>query len=283
MDGLEIEQLTIVYPNGQENLTVLDQVDLSIGQGEFVCLLGSSGCGKSTLLNAVAGLVRPLQGAIRWVGEPIKGPSLDRGIVFQHYSLFPWMTAEQNLEFALEASGQPKQTRRPLARQFLELVGLAAYGAFFPRQLSGGMQQRLALARAFAMNTSVLLLDEPFGAVDALTRTYLQDLLLALWEHSRKTILMVTHDVDEALLLADRVVVMTPGSGKIKEEYHLPFERPRRRENLILSPTYQTLRMKLLHLLQQELLDELSAEHSHVKHLWDALNGGNENVNDYTI
>lgn len=284
MEGLSVTQLSVTYSHqDKSHFDVLQNIDLEIDSGELICILGSSGCGKSTLLNAIAGLTPYHTGSIRWKGDLVKGPALDRGIVFQHYSLFPWLTAEKNLDFTLEAAGHPKSTRRKLASQFLDLVGLSAYKNFFPRQMSGGMQQRLALARTFATNASLLLLDEPFGAVDALTRTYLQDLLLTLWEHSKKTIIMVTHDVDEALLLADRIVVLTPNPGRVKEIRNIPFKRPRRREDLLLSSSYQALRIDLLHQLQQELLEEITSEKSQVTALWNSLNGGTGHETDYAI
>ncbi len=234
----------------------LGGVSVSVAEGEFVALIGPSGCGKSTLLNLVAGLDRPTGGHVLCDGQPIAGPGADRGVVFQHHSLLPWMTAYDNVRFALDCvmRDRPAAERDALARQYLDLVGLASAANKRPSQLSGGMKQRVGLARAFAANPRVLLLDEPFAALDALTRATLQLALVRLWERERKTVLMVTHDIDEAIYLADRIVVFTHGpAATIRAVLGSAFERPRAREVLLENPAYRALHRELLDMLMEEL------------------------------
>jgi NitT/TauT family transport system ATP-binding protein len=281
--GIEIEALSAAYETNGLLLEALQNINLEIAPGEFFCLLGPSGCGKSTLLSILTGLLKPRAGSVRWNGREIEGPGLDRAVVFQSSTLFPWMTAEKNLEFALAAAGKPKAARHKLANQFLEIVGLEHYSAFFPSQLSGGMQQRLALARAFALGSPLLLLDEPFGAVDALTRIYLQDLLLDLRDHFKTTVFMVTHDVDEAILLSDRVAVMTPRPGRIRRIATMPFPRPRKRSEISLTDEYQRQRLDLLHDLQAELLDVFAAQQSKIETLWYSLEKEEKNGPEFSI
>lgn len=201
---------------------VLGPTDLEFPAGSFTALLGPSGCGKSTVLNTVAGFVRPTTGRVTAGGTEVAGPGPDRGVVFQHYALFPWRTARGNVEFALKRLGLPRARRRELALAALAEVGLADGAEKYPAQLSGGMQQRVALARALAARPEVLLMDEPFGALDALTRTRMQALLRELWERSGTTVLFVTHDIDEALALAGRVVVLGGSPGRILADHPVP-------------------------------------------------------------
>ncbi|MGO4455726.1 ABC transporter ATP-binding protein [Streptomyces sp. M-16] len=201
---------------------VLGPTDLEFPAGSFTALLGPSGCGKSTVLNTVAGFVRPTTGRVTAGGTEVAGPGPDRGVVFQHYALFPWRTARGNVEFALKRLGLPRACRRELALAALAEVGLADGAEKYPAQLSGGMQQRVALARALAARPEVLLMDEPFGALDALTRTRMQALLRELWERSGTTVLFVTHDIDEALALAGRVVVLGGSPGRILADHPVP-------------------------------------------------------------
>lgn len=201
---------------------VLRPTDLVFPAGSFTALLGPSGCGKSTVLNTVAGFVRPATGRVTAGGTEVTGPGPDRGVVFQHYALFPWRTARGNVEFALKRFGLPRARRRELALAALAEVGLADGAEKYPAQLSGGMQQRVALARALAARPEVLLMDEPFGALDALTRTRMQALLRELWERSGTTVLFVTHDIDEALALAGRVVVLGGSPGRILADHPVP-------------------------------------------------------------
>jgi NitT/TauT family transport system ATP-binding protein len=249
----------------------LDSVSFDVRDGEFVALIGPSGCGKSTLLDLVAGLKAPTGGRVAVDGAEITKPGPDRGIVFQDYSLFPWMSARENIRFALEHSSQKlsKIESSSRAGKYLEIIGLSRFGDSYPGTLSGGMRQRLAIARMFAMNPRVFLMDEPFGALDSLNRVYMQDLLTYLWTQGeqRKTVLFVTHDVDEALLLSDRIAVMTPAPGKIKEVIDVPFPRPRCRPELNSSPEYVALRARLLALLYEEMLGDISRQENEMRRL----------------
>ncbi|MFD6471667.1 ABC transporter ATP-binding protein [Streptomyces goshikiensis] len=205
---------------------VLDAIELEFASGSFTALLGPSGCGKSTVLNTVAGFVRPTAGRVTVAGTPVDGPGPDRGMVFQHYALFPWRTARGNVEFALKRLGLSRPERRRRALAALAEVGLAEGAEKHPAQLSGGMRQRVALARALAAEPEVLLMDEPFGALDALTRTRMQELLRELWQRTGTTVLFVTHDIDEALALADRVVVLGGSPGRVLADHALPAGPP---------------------------------------------------------
>ncbi|MDN0198569.1 ABC transporter ATP-binding protein [Streptomyces sp. S.PNR 29] len=197
--------------------TALDGIDLEIADGEFVVLVGPSGCGKSTLLELLGGLTQPTGGRILLDGEPVTGPGLDRGIVFQQYALLPWRTAQGNVEFGLEATGVPRRRRAARAREFLDLVGLTGFEDRHPHELSGGMRQRVAIARSLAYDPDVLLMDEPFAALDAQTRESLQDELLRIWQRTGKTVVFITHGIDEAVYLGQRVAVMTSRPGRIKQ------------------------------------------------------------------
>jgi NitT/TauT family transport system ATP-binding protein len=251
---VEISNLTFGY-RGQ---TVLKGIDFSAEDGAFVCLLGPSGCGKSTLLRLIAGLERPSAGTVSVGGRTIARPGLDRGVVFQDYSLFPWLTAGQNLIFALEQAfpGRSRQELEREARAQLRRVNLEAAFDKLPSQLSGGMRQRVAIARAFAIDPPVLLMDEPFGALDAVTRTRLQELLLSLWQNPEgpaKTIFFVTHDVDEALLLATTVVVLGTDPGRVRGVFDVDVARPRDARSLRADPRYLELRAAMVDLLHEEI------------------------------
>ncbi|QXE91409.1 ABC transporter ATP-binding protein [Geomonas subterranea] len=242
--------------------TVLEEINLTAQAGEFVCLLGPSGCGKSTLLRLLAGLGLPTSGCITLDGTPITGPGLDRGVVFQDYSLFPWMTTGQNVVLALNQAfpGKSKAEQAETAQAYLEMVGLTDVFHKLPGALSGGMRQRAAIARAFAINSPVLLMDEPFGALDAITRARLQDLLLQLWQHNsqeRKTVFFVTHDVEEAILLANRVVVMGLNPGSVRGVFEVNIPRPRQRQDLYSNPAFTRLRDQLIRELNADVLQEL--------------------------
>lgn len=228
---------------------VLGPVDLTVSAGEFISVLGPSGCGKSTLLSMIAGLAVPSTGTISLDGEAVTGPGRDRGVVFQQHVLLPWLSAKGNIEFALADSRRQLTAaqRSDLAQEYLELVHLGHAADKHPGELSGGMQQRVGIARALAIEPKVLLLDEPFGALDALTRLSLQDELLDIWESARRTVVMVTHDVDEALRLSDRIIVLSPGPGsQIVSDIAVPFARPRDVEQLSRQQDYQQLRADLL-------------------------------------
>lgn len=235
---------------------VLSPISFVVEEGQFVALVGPSGCGKSTLLRIVASLEEPTAGTIKMDGRELNAPGPDRGMVFQDHALLPWMTVLENVLFALDCNslGQSREERRAIALRYLELVHLSAVADRKPSQLSGGMQQRVGLARAFALDPKVMLMDEPFGALDALTRSVMQAELLQIWESSGKTVLLVTHDVDEALLLADRVIVLSRGPGAhVKADIKVPFEHPRDREEIIATPEYPELHKELIGILTREL------------------------------
>ena len=256
----EIDIASVSFDYGPH--PVLRDIDLVVGRGDFVCLLGPSGCGKSTLLRLLAGLAKPGSGTITIGGAPLAGPGLDRGVVFQDYSLFPWMSAGENVELVLAQAFPDKRRRerRELAQSYLEMVGLPEVFDKLPSQLSGGMRQRAAIARAFAGNAPTLLMDEPFGALDAITRARLQDLLLELWQQGsaeRKTVVFVTHDVDEAILLADRVVVMGLNPGRVDAVIPVDVPRPRHRKDLLLDKRFAILREKVVETLNRNLQSRL--------------------------
>lgn len=248
---VEIAQLGKTYDTPKGPAVIVEDFTLEVGEGEFVCLVGHSGCGKSTVLSMLMGLNRPSTGGVVIAGREVDGPGTDRGVVFQSATLLPWMSVRDNVRLALDQVR--RRARTSDAEPYLEAVGLKGLGDRYPRELSAGMQQRVGIARAFALEPRLLLLDEPFSLLDALTRMELQDELMALWEAKRKTVLMVTHDVDEALLLADRIVMMTSGPaatvGRILE---VPFARPRRREEMLARPDYFWLRDAILNFLEEQ-------------------------------
>lgn len=223
--SLEIRNLRKRFATEEGPLTVIDGIDLRVEPGEFVAILGGSGCGKSTLLRIIAGLEQNFEGSVQLDGKPITGPGLDRGYVFQEPRLFPWLTVEGNVGFGLE--GHPE--RETLTRQHIELVGLNGFERSFPHQLSGGMAQRAAIARALVGLPQVLLLDEPFGALDALTRIRMQQEVLRIWEAERTTVILVTHDIEEAVYLADRVIILSPRPGTLRRIVNIELPRPRDR------------------------------------------------------
>jgi NitT/TauT family transport system ATP-binding protein len=220
-----IADVSVKFGRGSRRHAAVERTSLEVKPGEFVCLLGPSGCGKSTLLNCVAGYVQPSEGTVEVDGVAVERPGPDRGMVFQQYSLFPWMTIEQNVRFGPRVTGASSPDA--VARTFLELVGLSHFANRYPGELSGGMQQRVGIARALANYPSVLLMDEPFGALDAQTRLMMQESLLRIWSEFGITVLFVTHDVDEALFLADRVLVMSASPGRIVADLSVPLARPR--------------------------------------------------------
>ncbi|MBU4221933.1 MAG: ABC transporter ATP-binding protein [Euryarchaeota archaeon] len=260
MTKIRIENITKIFnkknngrQNGNSQLLALNNVNLEIRKGEFMALVGPSGCGKSILIDIVGGITQPNGGKIYIDGKPINGPALDRGIVFQGYALFPWRTALENVEFGLEANGIPKSERSAVAKKYLSLVGLSAFEGRYPYELSGGMKQRVAIARALAYDPDILLMDEPFGALDAQTREILQVELLKIWEETHKTILFVTHSIDEAVFLADRVAVMTARPGVIKSIVNVYLPRPRLDEETKSSPEFAKVRYDIWRLVKDEV------------------------------
>jgi NitT/TauT family transport system ATP-binding protein len=230
MGDLVIKDLNQSFPRDDgSRLVVLEDVNLEVKDKEFVCILGSSGCGKTTLLRMIAGLDTAESGSVALDGDEIKGPNPKIGMVFQEYSLFPWRTVIDNIAFGLEMRGVPKEKRYTVAEKYLELVNLSQFKDSFPSELSGGMRQRVAVARALALDPVLLLMDEPFGALDAQTRNKLQIELLEIWEKTKKTVVFITHSVDEAVFLSDRIVVLTPRPGRICQVFSITLPRPRDR------------------------------------------------------
>jgi NitT/TauT family transport system ATP-binding protein len=237
---IEIDRVSQRFEtSGRRSHLALSEISLTVEDGAFVSILGPSGCGKSTLLYIVGGFVMPSEGAAKVKGAVIKGPGPDRGPVFQEFALFPWKTVLGNVMYGLRQQGIARAEAETQSRRLIEMVGLKGFESFYPKELSGGMKQRVAIARTLAYHPSVLLMDEPFGALDAHTRTRLQNDLLDIWERDRKTVLFVTHSVDEAVFLSDKVVVMTRSPGRIKEIVDIDLPRPRRRAELLLDARYQ--------------------------------------------
>ncbi|GBF74722.1 ABC transporter ATP-binding protein [Paenibacillus sp. 598K] len=234
-------------------ISALQDINLEVRQGEFMVIVGPSGCGKSTLLDLLAGLSTPSTGQILLDGKPITGPDLDRGIVFQQYALFPWKTALGNVEFGLEAKGVKREERRRRAREFIALVGLEGFEDRYPHELSGGMKQRVAIARSLAYDPEVLLMDEPFAALDAQTRETLQSELLRIWETTRKTIIFITHGIEEAVYLGQRVAVMSSRPGRIKQVIDIPFASRDLAGDLRSDPAFVQLRHEIWELLRDEV------------------------------
>lgn len=263
MSKIEIRNLTVDYTEKNNRFTALKDVSFSVEAGEFVSVIGSSGCGKSTLLSVLEGINDPTEGTISIDGKPISGTGADRGVVFQHYSLFPWMTARKNVAFGVKQVRKDlsQSERLKIADEFLDKVGLENVKNKYPSQLSGGMQQRVAIARALAMDTDILLMDEPFGAIDAKNRTILQELLLQLWEgdgtQEKKTVVFVTHDIDEAILLSDRIVMMSANPGRVYQEIPVPFDRPRNRAELVQTKEYGAFRNELLSLFYSDIVSKI--------------------------
>ncbi|MBW7473831.1 ABC transporter ATP-binding protein [Paenibacillus oenotherae] len=234
-------------------ISALQDINLDVKQGEFMVIVGPSGCGKSTLLDLLAGLTKPNSGQILLDGKAITGPNLDRGIVFQQYALFPWKTALANVEFGLETKGVGRKERKQIAQEYINLVGLAGFEHRYPHELSGGMKQRVAIARSLAYDPEVLLMDEPFAALDAQTRETLQSELLRIWETTKKTIIFITHGIEEAVYLGQRVAVMTSRPGRIKEVIDVPFEARTSEEDLRSNPEFVKIRHQIWDLLKDEV------------------------------
>jgi NitT/TauT family transport system ATP-binding protein len=243
-----IDKVSKVFETDGRRMVALENIDLEIPQGQFVCLLGPSGCGKSTLLNAIAGFAPPTAGKVVADGAPVLGPGPERGMVFQEYALFPWMTVEQNIGFGLEIKGMAKAQIAARVAELLKLLSLEDFGKRYPKDLSGGMRQRVAIARVLALDSPIMLMDEPFGALDALTRRNLQDELLRIWAELKKTVIFVTHSIEEAIYLADRIVVMTYRPGTVKRD--MLVELPRMRDPS--APEFNALKRELGQLVMEE-------------------------------
>jgi len=244
---LELNGVGKTFQVDGQPLEVLRGIDLQVKPAEFVCLVGASGCGKSTILRLIVGLDSPSAGRLAVAGKPVNGPGLDRGIVFQEHRLFPWLTVEQNVLLGLDAIALPEAEKKRAVAEHIRLVGLSGFEKAFPSQLSGGMSQRAAIARGLVARPQILLLDEPLGALDALTRTYLQEELLRIWEQNRITTIMVTHDVEEAVYLSDRVVVLDPRPGRIRTVIDVDLPRPRARGSAAFAAVKDAVLSELRH------------------------------------
>ena len=250
MTALDVDAVTKDFGD----LHVLDPIDLHVDDNEFVSILGPSGCGKTTLLRILAGIEQASSGSVMIGGSQSTKPRLDTAMVFQNFRLLPWRTVEDNVGYGLRLRGQSKAAARAQGLPFLKMVGLEGNEKKYPYQLSGGMQQRVGLARALAIGPATLLMDEPFGALDAQTRELMQDELMRIWSTDRKTVVFVTHSIDEAIVLSDRVIVMQSGPGRIVEDIPIPFERPRDPASIRISPLFAELRAQMWSLLRQKTL-----------------------------
>jgi NitT/TauT family transport system ATP-binding protein len=260
MSKLSIRKVRLAFPRrGQAPLIALDDIDIAVPDKQFAVIVGPSGCGKSSLLYLVAGLTEPSGGELLLDGRRIEGSGRDRGMVFQSYTLFPWLTVRGNVAFGLRLRGVTDAEVRATVDRYIREVGLNGFEDAYPKQLSGGMMQRVALARAMANDPEILLMDEPFGALDSQTRLVMQQLLLRVWEHEYKTVLFVTHDIDEAIFLGDRVFVMTARPGRIKEEIAVDLPRPRA-ATVTMSPQFLAIKQRILGLLQEEVNKSLGLE-----------------------
>ncbi|GAA5166751.1 ABC transporter ATP-binding protein [Viridibacterium curvum] len=256
---IRVEDLSVRFTTRTEEVVAIDRASIDVKPGEFVTLIGPSGCGKSTLLNVVAGFLKASSGSVTVDGEAINGPSVQRGVVFQQYSLFPWLTVRQNVEFGMKMKGVGRSTREASARTLLGLAGLLAFENHYPDQLSGGMKQRVGIVRALATSPQVLLMDEPFGALDAQTRVVMQEILTNMWQKFRLSVLFITHDIDEAVFLSDRIYVMTARPGRIKAEIRIDLPRPRTAA-MTSSPEFITYVQQLRQLIREESLAAMGSE-----------------------
>ena len=259
MAHLEIDQVSLSYPNARENSTflALDAIDLGVERGEFVTVVGPSGCGKSSLLMLIAALLHPTSGNVRLNGKPVIAPGPDRALVFQDFALLPWRTVLKNVELGLELRHIPAGERTAIARKYIAMVGLRDFEQHFPHQLSGGMRQRVGIARALSVGPEVLLMDEPFGALDAQIRQVMAVELLKIWERDRKTIVFITHDIDEAVFLADRVIVMSASPGRVLEIIPVGLPRPRPL-TLRNHPEFVAYRERIWNLLEEQVRSSLN-------------------------
>lgn len=254
---LKVTNLQKIFPAGTRrgnDVVALKDINLEVKESEFVVMVGPSGCGKSTLINMIGGLEKATEGQIQIDGKDVTEPGADRGMVFQGYSLFPWLSVRKNVEFGLKMKGVPKKEREQTAREFIKLIGLTGFEDALPKQLSGGMKQRVAIARTLANHPEILLMDEPFGALDAQTRVVMQELLAKISRETKNTILFITHDIDEAILLADRIYVMSRRPGTIREVLTVEMEGERNHEMLV-TPEFLKMKQKIMDMLWQESQD----------------------------
>jgi NitT/TauT family transport system ATP-binding protein len=254
-----VKDFGLSYDTLEGAVEAVREASIHVDPGEFVSIIGPSGCGKSTLLNAVAGFLKPTRGEVAVDGDPVARPSADRGMVFQQYSLFPWKTVRENVEFGLKMKGMERSKRETSARTLLGLAGLLAFENQYPENLSGGMKQRVGIIRALATGPKVLLLDEPFGSLDAQTRLIMQQILTNMWQRLKTSVLFVTHDIDEAIFLSDRVYCMTARPGTIKAEIAIPLGRPRQ-QSMMMSSEFLALRRGLMSLIREESLKAIGGE-----------------------
>lgn len=255
--GIKIEEVSMTYAASSRQHVALREVNLQVNPGEFISIIGPSGCGKTTLMNIIAGFLEPTAGKIYIDEREIHGPGPDRGVVFQQYAVFPWMTVRENVEFGLTLSANQKSAaeRKEIANRFIDLVGLAEFANSYPKELSGGMKQRVAIARAYAVNPDVLLMDEPFGALDAQTRQFMQESLLAILEMEKKTVIFITHGVEEAAFLSTRVVIMATRPGRIREV--IPISLPYPRDAAIKTcPEFIRIRAEIDRIVREEFLKQ---------------------------
>lgn len=245
MSFIDVRKLSKRYDSRHGDVMALENVNLSVREGEFVSIVGPSGCGKSTLLYLIGGFLRPEAGSIEANGRQVDGPGVERGIVFQEYALFPWLTVAGNIEYGLKEAGMPRVERHAAVQRYVSLIGLSGFENRYPKELSGGMKQRVAIARTLACGPRMLLLDEPLGALDAQTREDMQDELLRIWRATNTTVLMVTHDVNEAVYLSERVVVMSKRPGRVIEEFKVVLDRSQEREAIMLSETFNAIRNRV--------------------------------------
>ena len=248
MSSISVSDVSMVFKTRRGRVQAIDRVSLEIPDAHFACIVGASGCGKSTLLNIMGGLVRPTSGTVQVDGRQIHGPGTDRGMVFQSYTLFPWLRVRENVEFGPRLKSMAKEERRRISDRLLQEMGLADFARAYPKELSGGMKQRVAIARALANDPKVLLMDEPFGALDALTRAAAQRFLTGIWEQHRRTIAFVTHDIDEAIFLGDTVYTMTPRPGRLREVIPVDIPRPRTLDEFG-TPRFGELKRHILELI----------------------------------
>lgn len=251
---LKMDNVYKEYEGRNGKTVALNGINLEIAENEFICVVGPSGCGKSTLLNIIAGLLEPTSGTVSLDGKIIEGTGVERGVVFQQYALFPWRTVLKNVMFPLEMKRMPKEEAKAVAMKYIKAVGLEGFENSYPKELSGGMKQRVAIARAYAANPEVLLLDEPFGALDAQTRVQLQTELLNTWEHEKKTCFFITHDVDEAIILAQRVIIMSARPGRIKRIVDIDIPYPRTQATKT-DPRFLELKTEIWNEVYQEFLE----------------------------